>query len=85
MNKHAPWKKIQQRKFFIPWISKETKELMRQRDQWKLKAKGLACNPHHGLSSQEEVEAWRQYKFYRNKINNIKKNDEYTDWSLDKP
>ena len=77
LNKHAPWKKIQQRKFFVPWISKETKELMRQRDQWKLKAKGLACNPNHGLSSQEEVEAWRQYKLYRNKINNIKKNDEY--------
>ena len=77
LDKHAPWRIIQQRKFFIPWISNEAKQLMGQRDFWKKRAKSLACNGIGGISSQDEVEAWRQYKYFRNKVNNIKKNDEY--------
>ena len=35
LNVHAPWSKIQQRKTFCPWLTAETKELMKQRDGWK--------------------------------------------------
>ena len=29
---HAPWVKLQQRKYFVPWISNKTKELIKARD-----------------------------------------------------
>ena len=77
LNMHAPWKKSQQRKSFTPWISKETKELMKQREMWKEKAKELAVKNMGKNSSNEEVEAWENYKLYRNKINNSKTNDAY--------
>ena len=32
---HAPWIKFQQRNNYIPWLSEKTKELIKQRDQWK--------------------------------------------------
>ena len=67
----------QQRKSFVPWITPETKELMKQRDAWKLKAKELATLNTGVQSSQEEKEAWKNFKFFRNKVNNMKKNDEY--------
>ena len=27
---HAPWVKLQQRKYFVPWISSKTKELIKE-------------------------------------------------------
>ena len=42
LNVHAPWVRIQQRKVFSPWISDKTKDLMKQRDIWKERAKDLA-------------------------------------------
>ena len=42
LNVHAPWVRVQHRKFFVPWITDETKELIVQRDLWKKKAKDLA-------------------------------------------
>ena len=42
LNIHAPWTRIQQRKTFCPWITAETKNLMKQKDLWKQKAKELA-------------------------------------------
>ena len=77
LNKHAPWKKLQQRKGFTPWISSETKDLMDQRDLWKERAKELAKLNTEVTCSDEEVVAWRKSKDYRNKVNNSKKNDEY--------
>ena len=74
LNIHAPWVRVQQHKNFAPWLTAETKELMRQRDIWKERAKNLAR-----LSSvvgPEQVAAWGEYKNYRNKINNRKKNEE---------
>ena len=50
---------------------------MIQRDEMKLRAKELALLNMGGQSSQEEVEAWNQFKILRNKVNNMKKNDEF--------
>ena len=43
MNIHAPWILFQHRKKFLPWpwLTPETKELMRLRDNWRKKAKDL--------------------------------------------
>ena len=75
LNMHAPWIIYQQRKNFSPWISDDTKEMMKQRDTWKSKAEVLAAiSP--GSASEEQKEAWTQYIYYRNKINNRKKFEE---------
>jgi hypothetical protein len=42
LNIHAPWVRVQQRKSFAPWITSETKELIKQREIWKQRAKDLA-------------------------------------------
>ena len=68
LNKHAPWTRVQQRKCFAPWLTKETKNLMEQRDHWKSVAKG---------SVVDASQAWSQYKLLRNKINNRKKREEH--------
>ena len=91
LNDHAPWTQFQQRKNFKPWITQETKEMMKQRDNWKSKAKELASSNRGGTSSQEEKEAWENSRIMRNKINNQKKNEEHkykknkTEKSLDNP
>ena len=75
LNRHAPWVIFQQRKYFCPWLTETTKELMKQRDLWKKEAKNLAIsNP--GIVSDEQRDAWKQFKEYRNKVNNMKKHDE---------
>ena len=52
----------------------QTKELIKQRDIWKERAKDLAkISPE---ASPEQVQAWSEYKKYRNRINNRKKNEE---------
>ena len=74
LNIHAPWGRVQQRKRFSPWLTEETKNLIKLRDQWKKVAKDLAVsNPY---SCQALVDAWGQYKKYRNQINNRKKHEE---------
>ena len=76
LNFHAPWILYQQRKHHKIWISKETKELMAERDKWKRKATALSIENRGLQSSQEEVEAWSEYKIIRNRVNNLKKNEE---------
>ena len=76
LNVHAPWVQFQQRKSFVPLLTVETKELMRQRDLWKERAKDLAIMSQNCEASEEQVEAWAEYKKYRNKINNRKKVEE---------
>ena len=74
LNIHAPWGRVQQRKRFSPWLTEETKNLIKLRDQWKKVAKDLAVsNPY---SCQDQVDAWGQYKTYRNQINDCKKHEE---------
>ena len=76
LNEHAPWTRIQQRKTFCPWITEETKELMKQRDQWKQAAKNLALVSN--IACPAQIHAWTQYKKFRNQINNRKKSEEKT-------
>ena len=75
LNQHAPWIVFQLRKNFCPWLTEETKELMKERDTWKQRAKKLAtANP--GLATAEQYQAWGEYKKLRNKINNLKGTEE---------
>ena len=76
VNKHAPWVKIQAKKNFLPWLSSETKGMMILRDKWKSKAKELGNSREENTATTEESEAWSNYKYYRNKINNRKKDEE---------
>ena len=76
LNVHAPWIQFQQRKFFSPWLTSETKELMKQRDLWKQRGKDLALLSPNSEASPEQIEAWNQYKKFRNTINNRKKSEE---------
>ena len=58
-----------------PWITEETKELIRKRDKWKRISMDIA--QQGGDSTCHSLtQAWSQYKKYRNKINNRKRNEE---------
>ena len=50
---HAPWIIFQQRKFFVPWLTEDTKQLMVQRDNLKQVAKDLAIRDQGGTASEE--------------------------------
>ena len=73
---HAPWVQYQHRKGFKPWITKETKLLIKERDQWKKVASELAQQEGGGHAGEDQVHAWEQYKRLRNRINNKKKSEE---------
>ena len=75
LNVHAPWIIYQQRKHFSPWLTEETKELMRQRDLWKQKAKELAMLSPSTVTEEQQL-AWEEYRKFRNKVNNKKVYDE---------
>ena len=82
LNQHAPWIIFQLRKNYSPWLTEETKTMMKLRDFWKEKAKDLAvANP--GVASEEQKQAWSEYKKLRNKINN-RKGFEETNYKRDK-
>ena len=77
---HAPWIIFQQRKFFSPWITEETKELIKHREELKQRAKDLAVRDRdlgHVSVSEEQAEAWLQFKQLRNRITNQKRNEEH--------
>ena len=75
LNAHAPWIKFQKRKYFSPWLTQATKDMMIQRDLWKKKASDLAkLTP--GFVSEDQKAAWVEYKRLRNLVNNKKKYDE---------
>ena len=76
LNVHAPWIIFQQRKFFIPWLTEETKQLMKQRDQLKQKAKDFALRDHGTFVSEDQKKAWSDFKKLRNQVNNKKKHEE---------
>ena len=74
---HAPWVMFQSRKNFRPWITEATRNMMKERDIAKQKAVQLSkVNTAVGIASNEEEEAWNNFRKLRNKINNQKKNDE---------
>ena len=62
LNMHAPWAVFQQRKNYKPWITKETKDLMDLRNEWKRKAVELAVENNNNIATQEEVEAREMYQ-----------------------
>ena len=74
---HAPWVVFQQRKDYKPWISKETKEIMDERDGWKKKAVELSIMNTSDSSTNDEIDDWNKYKKLRNSVTNTKKNEEY--------
>ena len=76
LDMHAPWTVFQQRQGFKPWISKDTKLMMKKRDELKKKAVEISANNYGHEASIDEKEAWNDYRKIRNKINNAKKNDE---------
>ena len=71
LNHHAPWITFQLRKNYCPWLTEKTKELMKERDCWKAKAKELASLDQGQVSEDQKV-AWGEYKRLRNRINNTK-------------
>ena len=77
LDQHAPWILFQCRKNYKPWITQQTIDLMKERDRWKKLATSLSVlQPYQGASDVEK-EAWAKFKTLRNKVNNMKKNDEY--------
>ena len=68
LNIHAPWVVFQQRKNYAPWITKETIQLMKERDDLKKSAELFALNE----DTDEAELAWSQFKVIRNKVNNRK-------------
>ena len=78
LNIHAPWILFQQRKAFKPWITEEAKEMMKERDILKDKAKDLARRDLElgREPSEEQKLAWNKFKKLRNKITNKKHKDE---------
>ena len=80
-NAHAPWVKFQKRKLFCPWLTKETKEtmqIMQQRDKLKQRSKDLALRDSNlNVVSEEQQQAWKEFKDMRNKVNNTKTNNEH--------
>ena len=76
LNIHAPWVIFQQRKFFIPWLTNETKQLMADRDRYKEVAKNLALRDQGRGVSEEQKSAWNVFRKFRNRVTNSKRNDE---------
>ena len=66
LDEMAPLRTIQIRKNYNPFISKETKELMKARDKLQQVA-----------SETKSKEEWKNYKQLRNKVNNKLKYEEY--------
>ena len=75
LNCHAPWIVFQQRKHFVPWLTKDTLELMEERDRVKQEAKNMVISEGN-TASQEQVQMWDRYKKLRNSVNNWVKQDE---------
>ena len=72
LNIHAPWVIFQQRKLYKPWITEETKGLIKTRDNFKKQSEDLAsAGDIIGART-----AWSEFKKLRNKINNKKKYEE---------
>ena len=58
INKHAPLKVFQVRNNYVPWISQETKQMIKYRDQIFMESRSEHC-----------IEKFEAYKRLRNRIN----------------
>ena len=58
INKHAPLKVFQVRNNYVPWISQETKQMIKYRDQLFMESRSEHC-----------IEKFEAYKRLRNRIN----------------
>ena len=67
LDKLAPIKKIQVRARYVPWLSEESKALMKQRDNAQKKA-----------ASSKSPDDWRIFKGLRNRVNNRLKSEKKT-------
>ena len=74
-NKHAPWIIYQQRKHFSPWITEELKIMINLRNSYKKRIKELN-KISNGIVTHELQATMKEFKYYRNKINNRRKYDE---------
>ena len=61
LDQHAPWILYQERKNYKPWITKETLDLMKERDYWKGFATKLSLS-NNDQASIEEQNAWVKFK-----------------------
>ena len=68
----APIKTIQARSNYSPWLSEDTKNLMKQRDETQRLA-----------SETQKQDDWRRYKSLRNTVNNRLKNEK-SSWQKNK-
>ena len=75
LNVHAPWIVFQQRTKYVPWVTDETKQLMKERDGYKEHAKSLARLDQNDASSAQ-TDMWLKYKKVRNRVNNLLKQEE---------
>ena len=73
LDSHAPWVIFQNHKNSKPWITEETLEIMKKRDQAKEDHKRLSLIDS---SSRETKDAWELYKILRNRVTHLKRNEE---------
>ena len=72
LDRHAPIKVFQTCTRFAPWLSKETKEIMKERDRAQVWA-----------SSSKKVEDWATYRSLRNRVTKLLKTEK-KDWQKKK-
>ena len=70
LNNHAPWTVYQQRKHHVPWLTEETRKMMKERDETKAAAVNLA------QEGEDATGTWNRYRKLRNTINNRRKYEE---------
>ena len=71
LNVHAPWIIYQQRKDFVPWLTPETVQMMKDRDKLKEEAKSKT-----GEGPELQSKKWKEFKALRNKVNNRMRQEE---------
>ena len=72
LDQHAPWVVYQLRKSFTPWVTPDTVEMIKKRDETKARATNLA------KAGKDCSEDWAEFKKLRNTINNRIKYEERT-------
>ena len=74
-DQHAPWIVYQKRKNYAPWMTKDLKYLISERNRWKQIVSTLNLS-HNSILTDDKQHAITMFKYYRNKVNNKKKYDE---------
>ena len=74
LNSYAPWIIYQERKNYKPWVTDETKDMIKARNELKREAVELASVG----DSEEAAKAWNSLKKLRNKVTNKVRYEEKT-------